>query len=379
MEEKNNKKKIYVLISFIVVLLAIVACVAVFFLPNLKKNDNTNDNTNDNKQTLENEVKDDNYFIELLEDISPQNTHGYFIFNNEINNETYNNILISYFRKYGDTNGTAVTDENGLAYIEIDKKTCEEIIKTFFGNVTFTPIGNEENKEGIVSISDEAYRIYWNVRSGANVKENSVKVIRDNDDIKVVYEVWFTQTGRSEQAEEGTLTYNLTYVDGNYIIKSINYKLDVKELDYDIVDTAIRKKYENAGKEQTFTSTDKKGQKCDITYVINLIGYDEEKRVFEYDIEAKVDKINGKDYHAQVMSVVSFDDTYDFIDRLKDNTLYIDDKDEDEDRYYSYSFKIPESYNSSNIDELEITFPTKEEIIKSIEEFYGEDYSKMQR
>jgi len=187
----------------------------------IEDNNKTNDNQNENNNE-QISIKQENaaFFDEYLAILLPRGSANNFKENlDTFTDENLTKFLYFYFM--GNEDAGSYNSADGYITYTVTKEECDEVIYKYFG-ISDYEIVSPTGRSGIRKLRDGIYQVFW-FETGWMAPEAQNTGVK-YDGINVTVEYTLTEDTYGPYGENSKLIFHLVYNEGNYNVKSIEYK-----------------------------------------------------------------------------------------------------------------------------------------------------------
>ena len=220
----NNEKKNDVGIVLLVIALLIVVLLMGIYIV-VSKVDSNKDTGNGNQNTPntsdEQQIKQENaeFFDKYLYSFLPMASANNF--KKTITNFTDEDVTnFVYFYVFNNRKEYSGNKEDEYT-CDVSKEFVDELVYKYFGKKEYSLI-LERGRTGIRKLSDTTYQVYWFPTGWMAPESNNESIVYNGNIVTVTYKLKDDLTIGADK-KGSKLEFKLTYVDGRYIVNSINY------------------------------------------------------------------------------------------------------------------------------------------------------------
>lgn len=225
------KRKDIIIILLVIIVLGLSGYIICDKIEDDKNNTVVNDNQQNNNQnneqnnngntntTIKEESKE--FFDEYLKVFLPSGSASNFLRNiNKFNDKDISIYLLFYYSSLNNSGKiSAVEDRDNYTY-DITKEEIDAVVYKYFGIKDYNVVVSS-GRDGIRKLENGKYQVYW-FATGWMAPTATNTMVKYNGN-KVVVEYKLIETYNNYK-DDGKLTFNLVYNDGNYNVISVIYE-----------------------------------------------------------------------------------------------------------------------------------------------------------
>lgn len=186
--------------------------------PNNNQNNEQNNNGNTNT-TIKEESKE--FFDEYLKVFLPSGSASNFLRNiNKFNDKDISIYLLFYYSSLNNSGKISAVEDRGNYTYDITKEEIDAVVYKYFGIKDYNVVVSS-GRDGIRKLENGKYQVYW-FATGWMAPTATNTMVKYNGN-KVVVEYKLIET-YNDYKDDGKLTFNLVYNDGNYNVISVIYE-----------------------------------------------------------------------------------------------------------------------------------------------------------
>ena len=191
---------------------------------NSKQNDLQGDDTqNQGNGQQTNDIKKESkeFFDEYLKIFLPTTSANNFKRTiNKFSNEDISDYIFFYFVTKANNGEIKDVEQNGVYYTyNLDNKKTDEVVEKYFGIKDYEIIVSK-GRDGIRKLEDGRYQAFWFATGWTAPTATNTLVKYNGNNVVVEYKL---TNSEGVVKDDGKLTFNLVYNNGNYNVKSIIY------------------------------------------------------------------------------------------------------------------------------------------------------------
>lgn len=185
---------------------------------NNNQNNEQNNNGNTNT-TIKEESKE--FFDEYLKVFLPSGSASNFLRNiNKFNDKDISIYLLFYYSSLNNSGEISAVEDRGNYTYDITKEEIDAVVYKYFGIKDYNVVVSS-GRDGIRKLENGKYQVYW-FATGWMAPTATNTMVKYNGN-KVVVEYKLIET-YNDYKDDGKLTFNLVYNDGNYNVISVIYE-----------------------------------------------------------------------------------------------------------------------------------------------------------
>lgn len=185
---------------------------------NNNQNNEQNNNGNTNT-TIKEESKE--FFDEYLKVFLPSGSASNFLRNiNKFNDKDISIYLLFYYSSLNNSGKISAVEDRGNYTYDITKEEIDAVVYKYFGIKDYNVVVSS-GRDGIRKLENGKYQVYW-FATGWMAPTATNTMVKYNGN-KVVVEYKLIET-YNDYKDDGKLTFNLVYNDGNYNVISVIYE-----------------------------------------------------------------------------------------------------------------------------------------------------------
>ena len=182
---------------------------------NNNQNNEQNNNGNTNT-TIKEESKE--FFDEYLKVFLPSGSASNFLRNiNKFNDKDISIYLLFYYSSLNNSGKISAVEDRGNYTYDITKEEIDAVVYKYFGIKDYNVVVSS-GRDGIRKLENGKYQVYW-FATGWMAPTATNTMVKYNGN-KVVVEYKLIET-YNDYKDDGKLTFNLVYNDGNYNVISV--------------------------------------------------------------------------------------------------------------------------------------------------------------
>ena len=189
---------------------------------NNQQNNNQNNEQNNNgntNTTIKEESKE--FFDEYLKVFLPSGSASNFLRNiNKFNDKDISIYLLFYYSSLNNSGKISAVEDRGNYTYDITKEEIDAVVYKYFGIKDYNVVVSS-GRDGIRKLENGKYQVYW-FATGWMAPTATNTMVKYNGN-KVVVEYKLIET-YNDYKDDGKLTFNLVYNDGNYNVISVIYE-----------------------------------------------------------------------------------------------------------------------------------------------------------
>ena len=218
MEKNKSNNTLVVLVIILSFLVLGLSAYIVYDKVLNTKDENVIDKDDDNKQE---EIKEEDsaYFDEYLKVFLPRGSASNFKKTiNEFSDEDISNYLFFYYSSLANSGDLEAKLNDGVYTYDVSKDEMDKVVDKYFGIKDYNVVVST-GRDGIRKLDNGDYQVFWFATGWIAPAATNVLVKYNGNNVLVEYKL----TNSDNLTEEGSLTFNLVYNNGNYNVKSIIY------------------------------------------------------------------------------------------------------------------------------------------------------------
>ncbi len=185
---------------------------------NNNQNNEQNNNGNTNT-TIKEESKE--FFDEYLKVFLPLGSASNFLRNiNKFSDKDISIYLLFYYSSLNNSGEISAVEDRGNYTYDITKEEIDAVVYKYFGIKDYNVVVSSD-RDGIRKLENGKYQVYW-FATGWMAPTATNTMVKYNGN-KVVVEYKLIET-YNDYKDDGKLTFNLVYNDGNYNVISVIYE-----------------------------------------------------------------------------------------------------------------------------------------------------------
>lgn len=185
---------------------------------NNNQNNEQNNNGNTNT-TIKEESKE--FFDEYLKVFLPDGSASNFLRNiNKFSDKDISIYLLFYYSSLNNSGEISAVEDRGNYTYDITKEEIDAVVYKYFGIKDYNVVVSS-GRDGIRKLENGKYQVYW-FATGWMAPTATNTMVKYNGN-KVVVEYKLIET-YNDYKDDGKLTFNLVYNDGNYNVISVIYE-----------------------------------------------------------------------------------------------------------------------------------------------------------
>lgn len=185
---------------------------------NNNQNNEQNNNGNTNT-TIKEESKE--FFDEYLKVFLPSGSASNFLRNiNKFSDKDISIYLLFYYSSLNNSGEISAVEDRGNYTYDITKEEIDAVVYKYFGIKDYNVVVSS-GRDGIRKLENGKYQVYW-FATGWMAPTATNTMVKYNGN-KVVVEYKLIET-YNDYKDDGKLTFNLVYNDGNYNVVSVIYE-----------------------------------------------------------------------------------------------------------------------------------------------------------
>lgn len=185
---------------------------------NNQQNNEQNNNGNTNT-TIKEESKE--FFDEYLKVFLPFGSASNFLRNiNKFSDKDISIYLLFYYSSLNNSGEISAVEDRGNYTYDITKEEIDAVVYKYFGIKDYNVVVSS-GRDGIRKLENGKYQVYW-FATGWMAPTATNTMVKYNGN-KVVVEYKLIET-YNDYKDDGKLTFNLVYNDGNYNVISVIYE-----------------------------------------------------------------------------------------------------------------------------------------------------------
>ena len=185
---------------------------------NNNQNNEQNNNGNTNTTIKEESKK---FFDEYLKVFLPSGSASNFLRNiNKFNDKDISIYLLFYYSSLNNSGEISAVEDRGNYTYDITKEEIDAVVYKYFGIKDYNVVVSS-GRDGIRKLENGKYQVYW-FATGWMAPTAINTMVKYNGN-KVVVEYKLIET-YNDYKDDGKLTFNLVYNDGNYNVISVIYE-----------------------------------------------------------------------------------------------------------------------------------------------------------
>ena len=189
---------------------------------NNQQNNNQNNEQNNNgntNTTIKEESKE--FFDEYLKVFLPSGSASNFLRNiNKFNDKDISIYLLFYYSSLNNSGKISAVEDRGNYTYDITKEESDAVVYKYFGIKDYNVVVSS-GRDGIRKLENGKYQVDW-FATGWMAPTATNTMVKYNGN-KVVVEYKLIET-YNDYKDDGKLTFNLVYNDGNYNVISVIYE-----------------------------------------------------------------------------------------------------------------------------------------------------------
>lgn len=189
---------------------------------NNQQNNNQNNEQNNNgntNTTIKEESKE--FFDEYLKVFLPFGSASNFLRNiNKFSDKDISIYLLFYYSSLNNSGEISAVEDRGNYTYDITKEEIDAVVYKYFGIKDYNVVVSS-GRDGIRKLENGKYQVYW-FATGWMAPTATNTMVKYNGN-KVVVEYKLIET-YNDYKDDGKLTFNLVYNDGNYNVISVIYE-----------------------------------------------------------------------------------------------------------------------------------------------------------
>lgn len=186
---------------------------------NNQQNNNQNNEQNNNgntNTTIKEESKE--FFDEYLKVFLPGGSASNFLRNiNKFSDKDISIYLLFYYSSLNNSGEISAVEDRGNYTYDITKEEIDAVVYKYFGIKDYNVVVSS-GRDGIRKLENGKYQVYW-FATGWMAPTATNTMVKYNGN-KVVVEYKLIET-YNDYKDDGKLTFNLVYNDGNYNVISV--------------------------------------------------------------------------------------------------------------------------------------------------------------
>lgn len=225
------KRKDIIIILLVIIVLGLSGYIIYDKIEDDKNNTVVNDNQQNNNQnneqnnngntntTIKEESKE--FFDEYLKVFLPSGSASNFLRNiNKFNDKDISIYLLFYYSSLNNSGEISAVGDRGNYTYDITKEEIDAVVYKYFGIKDYNVVVSS-GRDGIRKLENGKYQVYW-FATGWMAPTATNTMVKYNGN-KVVVEYKLIET-YNDYKDDGKLTFNLVYNDGNYNVISVIYE-----------------------------------------------------------------------------------------------------------------------------------------------------------
>lgn len=225
------KRKDIIIILLVIIVLGLSGYIIYDKIEDDKNNTVVNDNQQNNNQnneqnnngntntTIKEESKE--FFDEYLKVFLPSGSASNFLRNiNKFNDKDISIYLLFYYSSLNNSGKISAVEDRGNYTYDITKEEIDAVVYKYFGIKDYNVVVSS-GRDGIRKLENGKYQVYW-FATGWMAPTATNTMVKYNGN-KVVVEYKLIET-YNDYKDDGKLTFNLVYNDGNYNVISVIYE-----------------------------------------------------------------------------------------------------------------------------------------------------------
>lgn len=225
------KRKDIIIILLVIIVLGLSGYIIYDKIEDDKNNTVVNDNQQNNNQnneqnnngntntTIKEESKE--FFDEYLKVFLPSGSASNFLRNiNKFNDKDISIYLLFYYSSLNNSGEISAVEDRGNYTYDITKEEIDAVVYKYFGIKDYNVVVSS-GRDGIRKLENGKYQVYW-FATGWMAPTATNTMVKYNGN-KVVVEYKLIET-YNDYKDDGKLTFNLVYNDGNYNVISVIYE-----------------------------------------------------------------------------------------------------------------------------------------------------------
>lgn len=225
------KSKDIIIILLVIIVLGLSGYIIYDKIEDDKNNTVVNDNQQNNNQnneqnnngntntTIKEESKE--FFDEYLKVFLPSGSASNFLRNiNKFNDKDISIYLLFYYSSLNNSGKISAVEDRGNYTYDITKEEIDAVVYKYFGIKDYNVVVSS-GRDGIRKLENGKYQVYW-FATGWMAPTATNTMVKYNGN-KVVVEYKLIET-YNDYKDDGKLTFNLVYNDGNYNVISVIYE-----------------------------------------------------------------------------------------------------------------------------------------------------------
>lgn len=222
------KRKDIIIILLVIIVLGLSGYIIYDKIEDDKNNTVVNDNQQNNNQnneqnnngntntTIKEESKE--FFDEYLKVFLPSGSASNFLRNiNKFNDKDISIYLLFYYSSLNNSGKISAVEDRGNYTYDITKEEIDAVVYKYFGIKDYNVVVSS-GRDGIRKLENGKYQVYW-FATGWMAPTATNTMVKYNGN-KVVVEYKLIET-YNDYKDDGKLTFNLVYNDGNYNVISV--------------------------------------------------------------------------------------------------------------------------------------------------------------
>lgn len=225
------KRKDIIIILLVIIVLGLSGYIIYDKIEDDKNNTVVNDNQQNNNQnneqnnngntntTIKEESKE--FFDEYLKVFLPGGSASNFLRNiNKFSDKDISIYLLFYYSSLNNSGEISAVEDRGNYTYDVTKEEIDAVVYKYFGIKDYNVVVSS-GRDGIRKLENGKYQVYW-FATGWMAPTAINTMVKYNGN-KVVVEYKLIET-YNDYKDDGKLTFNLVYNDGNYNVISVIYE-----------------------------------------------------------------------------------------------------------------------------------------------------------